>query len=532
MKTIYIDGENLTIEDVIAVARNNAKVRIPNEVKKRVQKSRQILENLIRQNKTVYGVTTGFGALGNVSVPMEKTKQLQTNLVRSHSAGVGKAVDKDITRAIMLLRANTLAKGNSGVRLKTVETLLQMLNKGVHPVIPRKGSVGASGDLAPLSHMTLVMIGEGEAEYNGKLMSGKEAMKGAGVPPVELDFKEGVGLNNGTQFMTAVGALVVHDAERLVETAEIATAMSLEALAGISDAFDERIHKVRPHVGQLTSAQHIRLLITGSSIITSGDKAMKEGRHPQDPYSLRCAPQVLGTARDAIAYARSVVETEINSATDNPLVFSGDGVCLSGGNFHGQPIAAAMDLLSIALTTIGNISERRTARLIDEKLSRGLPAFLIREEKKKGIESGFMAVQYTAAALASENKTLSHPASVDSIPTSANFEDFVSMGPIAARKAAEILRNVIHIVAIELLCATQGIDFRGPDKLGRGTKATYSAIREKVPTLEEDRVMHKDIEAVATLIQTQELVETVARAVSQSNAFEGSKGKLFADCRE
>jgi len=513
LKTISIDGENLTIQDVIAVARNNAKVEIPKEVKKKVQRSRQVLERLVKQKKTVYGVTTGFGALGNVLIPWEKVRQLQVNLIRSHSAGVGKALDRDATRAMMLLRANTLAKGNSGIRLETLETLLEMLNKGVHPVVPEKGSVGASGDLAPLSHMTLVMMGEGEAEYNRRRMRGREAMKKAGIRPVELDFKEGVALNNGTQFMTAIGALAVYDAERLVETAEIATAMSLEALAGISDALDERIHKVRPHAGQIISAQNIRLLINGSRIITSSDKAVEEGRHPQDPYSLRCAPQVLGAARDAIVYAKKVVETEINSATDNPLVFSEDSACLSGGNFHGQPVAVAMDLLSIALTTVGNISERRTARLIDENLSGGLPAFLVREKKKKGIESGFMAVQYTAAALASENKVLSHPASVDSIPTSANFEDFVSMGPIAARKAAEILRNVEHIVAIELLCAAQGIDFRGPHKLGMGTRAAYTAVRKKVPALKEDRVMHNDIEAVVSLIQTGELVEAVKKAM-------------------
>jgi len=515
MKTVTIDGEHLTIQDVIAVARKNTKTQLTKQAKNKVQKSRQTLEHLIKHKKTIYGATTGFGALGNITIPQENIKQLQTNLIRSHSTGVGKPTDKQTTRATMLLRANTLAKGNSAIRLQTLQTLIQMLNKNVHPIIPEKGSVGASGDLAPLSHMTLVMTGEGEAEHNGKTMSGKEAMKKAGILPIQLDIKEGVALNNGTQFTTAIATLAVHDAERLVETAEIATAMSLEALAGISDAFDERIHKARPHAGQITSAQNIRSLIAGSKIINSGEKAVKEGRHPQDPYSLRCAPQVLGAARDIVSHIKKVIETEINSATDNPLVFSEDNACLSGGNFHGQPIAAAMDHLSIALTTIGNISERRTARLIDENLSRGLPAFLISQKKKKGIESGFMALQYTAAALASENKSLSHPASVDSIPTSANFEDFVSMGPIAARKAAEILRNVEHITAIELLCAAQGIDFRGPHKLGKGTKAAYLIIRKKVPILKEDRIMHKDIEAVVNLIQTQELVEAVRTAISK-----------------
>jgi len=509
MVKVFIDGENLSIEDVVAVARDHVEVGVPQKVKHRVQRCRQILEDLVKEKRVVYGVTTGFGALGSIVISPDHIKELQTNLIRSHSAGVGEALDRDVTRALMLLRANTLAKGNSGIRLETVETLVQMINKGVHPVIPEKGSVGASGDLAPLSHMALVMIGEGEAEYKGEKMGGKEAMRRAGIAPVELDSKEGIALNNGTQMMTAIAVLALHDAERLVKTAEIAASLSLEALSGISDAFDERIHQARPHPGQITSAQNIKSLISGSKIIKSSEEVINtnEARPPQDPYSLRCAPQVLGAARDALSHVRKIIETEVNSATDNPLVFVEDRACLSGGNFHGQPISVAMDLLGIALTIIGNMSERRIARLIDESLSQGLPAFLIPKEVMKGIHSGFMTAQYTAAALTSENKTLAHPASVDSIPTSANFEDFVSMGSIAARKAMEILRNAEHIVAIELLCAVQGIDFRGPDKLGKGTKAAYALIRKKVPMLKEDRVLTKDIENVVGLIRSGELCQ-------------------------
>lgn len=355
----------------------------------------------------------------------------------------------------MLLRINTLAKGYSGIRLENLESIVEMLKKGVYPIIPAKGSVGASGDLAPLSHMILVLMGEGKAEYQGRVMSGKEAMEKAGMKPVPLDFKEGIALNNGTQLMTAIAALTIYDAEKLMKTAEVAAALTLEALLGISDAFDEKIHMVRPHDGQAITARNVRELIAGSQLVQTGREAMEKVHRPHDPYSLRCAPQVLGAARDAIAYVKRIVEVEINSATDNPLVFPEDETCLSGGNFHGQPVSLAMDLLGVALTIIGNISERRTARLLDEKLNNGLPAFVIPPEAKKGLNSGLMTVQYAAAALASENKVLAHPACVDSIPTSANFEDFVSMGVTAAQKVMQILENVEYLVAIELLCAAQ-----------------------------------------------------------------------------
>lgn len=509
MEKVFIDGESLTIEDVVAIARHGAQVEIPEKVKERVQKNRRVLERLVTEKKVIYGVTTGFGALGNVVIPLKDVEQLQLNLIRSHSAGVGKPLSREVTRALMLLRANTLAKGYSGIRLETLETLVQMINRGVHPIIPEKGSVGASGDLAPLSHMVLVMMGEGEAEYQGETLSGKEALEKAGIQPIRLEAKEGVALNNGTQMMSAIAALTLHDAEKIVQTAEIATALSLEALTGIADAFDERIHNVRPHIGQIKSAQNIRSLIAGSKLIRTGVDAQKNLMPPQDPYCLRCAPQVLGSVRDALSYVRRVVEIEINSATDNPLIFDDEETCLSGGNFHGQPISVAMDFLGIALTVVGNISERRIARLIDENLSRGLPPFLIHREVKKGIHSGFMTAQYTAAALASENKVLAHPASVDSIPTSANFEDFVSMGPMAARKAMEILKNVECIVAIELLCAAQAVDFRGCEKLGKGTGKTYSVIRRHVPVLKEDRPLHKDIETMRKIVQSGELLEKV-----------------------
>lgn len=502
MRKVAIDGETLTIEDVIAVARQNAIVTISQETEKKVRQSRGILERL-KEKKAIYGVNTGFGAFGNITIAAEDIKELQVNLIRSHSSGVGNPLKRDVTRALMLLRANTLTKGYSGVRLKIPETLIQMLNKGVHPIIPEKGSVGASGDLAPLSHMVLVMIGEGKAEYSRQILDGRYAMSKANIATVSLDMKEGVALNNGTQMMTAIAALTIYDARNLVKTAEVAAALSLEALCGIVDAFDDRIHRVRPHEGQKKTAANIRRLVTGSKLVKPSEEAIKDNGYPQDPYSLRCIPQVFGSIRDTIDFVKKIVDVEINSATDNPLIFPKTESCLSGGNFHGQPISAAMDFLAVALTTLGNYSERRTAKLVDANLSRGLPPFLISEIDKKGLQSGFMTLQYTAAALASENKSLAHPASVDSIPTSANYEDFVSMGPIAARKAADILYNTEHIVAIELLSAAQGLEFRGIDKLGKLTRKAYDIIRRKVPSLTNDRAMDIDIETVRDLIHSE-----------------------------
>jgi histidine ammonia-lyase len=494
MQEIQIDGEHLTIEDIVKVSREKAKVVIPEEVKNRVRKCRSFLEDLVKKGEVIYGVNTAFGALSNITIPLEETEKLQLNLIRSHSTGVGEPLGTDVVRALMLLRANTLAKGYSGIRLRTLETLVEMLNKGVHPIVPSKGSVGASGDLAPLSHMVLVLIGEGKAEYKGEVMDGKEAMEKAGIKPVQLEFKEGVALNNGTQLITAIAALTVYDAENLINTAEAAAALSLEALLGVSDAFDEKIHKLRPHAGQAITAKSIKEMMVGSKLVQTGKEAMNKTGRPHDPYSLRCIPQILGAARDAIAYARKVVEVEINSATDNPLIFPDEKACLSGGNFHGQPLSIAMDILGMALAIIGNISERRIARLLDEKLNNGLPAFLIPPEAKAGLNSGLMTTQYTAAALASENKILAHPACVDSIPTSANFEDFVSMGTTAAQKAAKILQNTQYIIAIELLCAAQAIEFRGPEKLGKGTKTLYKKVRSITSMIKEDTVINHHIE--------------------------------------
>ena len=513
MKQVCIDGESLRVEDVVAVARNFAQVEVPSSVFEKVVFSREVLEKLVEFNETIYGVNTGFGALGNVRISREDVERLQVNLIRSHSAGVGKPLGLDVVRAMMLLRANTLAKGYSGVRIEVLERLVDMLNKRVHPVIPEKGSVGASGDLAPLSHMVLVLMGEGKAEYKGKVMDGREALAKAGIKPLKLRFKEGVALNNGTQMATAIAALNVHDAENLVKNAEIAAALSLEALHGIIDAFKEPIHRAKPYLGQFLSARNVRLLVEGSKLVLDGKTATQKLGYPQDPYCLRCVPQVFGAVRDSIAYVKRVVEIEMNSATDNPLVFGDEDLCISGGNFHGEHIAIAMDLLGIALSCLGNISERRIAMLLDEKLNRGLPAFLISEKSKKGINSGLMLAQYTAAALASENKVLAHPASVDSIPTSANFEDFVSMAPNAARKAMEILKNSQYIVAIEFLCACQAVDLRGPEKLGKGTKVAYSVVRKVVPKVEEDRILSGDIEKIFQLVRQGRIVDEVEKCV-------------------
>lgn len=505
MDQVRIDGETLTIQDIVKVTSEKAQVILSKKAIERVKKCRKVLEKMVSENQVIYGVNTGFGALSNIRIQSEEIKKLQSNLIRSHSSGVGKPLSTEIVRALMLLRANTLAKGFSGIRLETLDALVAMLNRRVHPLVPSKGSVGASGDLAPLSHMILVLLGEGKAEYQDKVMTGKEALEKAGITPVQLEFKEGLALNNGTQLMTATAALTVYHAERLIRTAEAAAALTLEALLGISDAFDARIHRVRPQVGQSKTAENMRKMISGSKLVRTGRMAAETRQRPHDPYCIRCTPQVLGAARDAIAFAEETIAIEINSATDNPLVFPEDKECLSGGNFHGQPISLAMDIVGMALAIVGNISERRTARLLDEKLS-DLPAFLTPPESKTGLNSGLMTAQYTASALASENKVLAHPACVDSIPTSAGFEDFVSMGPAAAQKAMQILENTEYIVAIELLCAAQAVEFRNPKMLGKGTKAVYTRLRERIPPLGEDRVLSDDIETIKQMIRNEWLL--------------------------
>ncbi|MFW9792875.1 MAG: histidine ammonia-lyase [Candidatus Thorarchaeota archaeon] len=509
--TVMIDGESLTIEDVVKVARHNESVKLADSVTSRIQRSRDVVEAAIREGRVVYGVNTGFGELAQVSISKEDLTRLQVNLIRSHCAGVGPSFSQEVVRGMMLLRANALAKGYSGIRQVVIETLLDMLNKVVTPFVPQKGSVGSSGDLAPLAHMALVMIGEGEAYYNGELIKGKDALKRAGIKPVVLQAKEGVALINGTQPMSAAGVLAVFDALKLISDAAIAASMSLEALRGSRTAFDERIHSVRPHEGQTDVARALREILKDSEINQSHADCGKV----QDAYSLRCIPQVYGASLDAIRYIYSVLETEINSATDNPLVFGDDGVVLSGGNFHGQPVALAMDFLGIAISEIANISERRINRLVNPHLSE-LPAFLTTEG---GLESGMMIAQYTAAALVSENKVLAHPVSVDSIPTSGDQEDHVSMGTIAARKALDILENTINVIAIEYLCACQGIDYLAPLKPSEPLQKAHAAIRKVVPKLEDDRPLSPDITKIRELIALGAIISEVESVI----------GSLFED---
>ena len=501
--TIEVDGESLTIEDVIQVVRNGIQAQLAELALPKILASREVVEKAVAEGRTVYGVNTGFGDFAQVSIGLEDIAQLQVNLIRSHSVGVGPPFSQEIVRGMMLLRANALAKGFSGVRVNVIETLLSMVNKGVTPVVPQQGSVGSSGDLAPLAHMVLVMLEEGEAFYKGERIDGKTAMKKAGVKPVTLQAKEGVALINGTQPMTAAGLFAVHDGLQLIRNSVIAAAMSLEAHRGTRVAFDERIHASRPHEGQIDIARAMRKLLPESEINQSHADCGKV----QDAYSLRCIPQVFGASLDTIRYVGSIIETEINSATDNPLVFAETGEVLSGGNFHGQPIALVMDFLGIAFSEIGNISERRTNRLVDTNMS-GLPAFLTTEG---GLESGMMMAQYTAAALVSENKVLAHPASVDSIPTSAGKEDHVSMGTIAARKALQILENVQNIVAIEFMCAAQGLDLLAPLKPAEPLQKAFDTIRAKVSKLDADRPLHEDIRKIKDLM----LSETIISAVEE-----------------
>ncbi|SKC63470.1 histidine ammonia-lyase [Maledivibacter halophilus] len=508
MNKILIDGERLTIEEIVKVSRDLTEVALTDEAIEKIKKSRTVVDEFVENEKIVYGITTGFGKFSDVVITKDEAKDLQRNLIISHSCGVGKHFPEEVVRAIMLLRANALAKGFSGIRLNTLETLIEMINKKVHPAIPEKGSLGASGDLAPLAHMVLVMLGEGEAYYKGELMSGKEAMKKAGIDIIHLTSKEGLALINGTQVMTAVGALTVYDAINLAKLSDITAALTVEALNGITDAYDSRVHKVRPHIGQMSSAENLLRLLQGSDLTT------KQGEiRVQDAYTLRCIPQIHGASKDAINFIKEKVTIEINSATDNPLIFADDKEAISGGNFHGQPMALAFDYLGIAIAELANSSERRIERLVNPQLS-GLPAFLT---EKGGLNSGFMIAQYSAAALVSENKVLAHPASVDSIPSSANQEDHVSMGTIASRKAREILYNTTRVLAIECIAASQAIDFQDPSKLGKGTKEAYKKIRETVETLVDDRIMYFDINKSATLIEENEIVKVVEGAIGKLN---------------
>jgi histidine ammonia-lyase len=507
MKPIMIGMEKMTLADLVSIARHGAKVQLTNTSVQRINEARQLIEQWVKEEKSIYGVTTGFGALSDVAISRKDTRQLQKNILMSHSAGTGDLFDEDTVRAVMALRIKDFALGHSGIRLETVQFLITMLNKGISPVVPEKGSVGASGDLIPLAHLSLVIIGLGEAYYMGQRMSGAEVLKHCGITPLRLEAAEGLALINGTQVMSAVGGLAVYDAMNLSKLTDIASAMSLEVLMGSRTEFDPRIHKVRPHPGQASAADNMYRITQNSEIVTSH----KDCHRIQDAYTLRCSPQVHGASKDAVLYAKKVLETEMNASTNNPLIFPESQDFLLGGNFHGQPIAMVMDFLCMGVSEFANISERRIERLVNPKLS-GLPAFLVRDG---GLNSGFMIAQYVAAALVSENKVLCHPACVDSIPTSANKEDHVSMGTISARKCREIIKNAEQVIAIELLCGAQALDLFTNMKPGEGTLAAYTVIRNAVPHLDGDRILHKDIDAVKQLMRNGNILDAVEKKVGK-----------------
>lgn len=503
MNEIVLTGNEITLQQIVNVARQGATVSLSSKAEQNIVRSRKVVDKLVEDEKVVYGVTTGFGMFSETFIEKEYTNALQKNLIVSHAVGAGDFFSSDVVRAAMLLRVNNFTYGYSGIRLETVQTLVEMLNRGVTPLVPEKGSLGASGDLVPLAHMVLPLLGLGKATYRGEVMNGADAMRAAGISTLELTQKEGLALINGTQFMTAVGALTVYDALELLKVADIAAAMSFEAQNGIVDALQARMHAIRPHKGQVDSARIVSALLAGSKNVTRQGEV-----RVQDAYSLRCTPQVHGASKDAVNYVKQKVDIEINSVTDNPIVFSDTAEAISGGNFHGQPVALAFDFLGIALAEIADVAERRIERMVNSSLS-GLPSFLV---EKGGVNSGFMIVQYTAAALVSENKVLAHPASVDSIPSSANQEDHVSMGTIAARKAREILGNARRVLAIELMCACQAIDLRGDKGMGVGTRAAYDCVRAKIPYLTEDRPLYDDINRSEALIVDGSLVAAVEKA--------------------
>ena len=492
---IQLDGASLTLAQTEAVAFGE-EVSLSRDARERVERARDFVEEIVARAEVVYGINTGFGALSEVTIPADDLRELQLNLVRSHACGVGAPLPETVVRAMTLHRANVLAKGFSGCRPVVIETLIAMLNGGAHPVIPSRGSVGASGDLAPLAHLALVTIGEGEAIFRGDRMPGGEAMRRAGIQPLQLEAKEGLALLNGTQAMTAVGGLALLNAARLAEAADVIGAMTLEALRGTPVAFDEKIQSTRPHPGQQTSARRLREFIQDSEIRESHRDRAVDPR-VQDAYALRCMPQVHGAVRDALEHARGIVEIEINSATDNPLVFTGEREVLSGGNFHGEPVSLALDYAAIAVADLGTIAERRVERLVNPALS-GLPAFL---SPHPGTNSGLMIAQVTAAALIAENNVLAHPASVFTLPTSANKEDHVSMGMTAALKFAQVVDNVETILAIELLCAAQGLEFLKPLKPGPKLREVYERVRQRAPALERDAPLAPYIESLKPVVR-------------------------------
>jgi histidine ammonia-lyase len=506
-KRIVLNGASLTLGDLVSVTRDLSEVAVSPEAMERVAASRKVVDDLVAEGRPMYGINTGFGRFADVAIPEDELNLLQVNLILSDVCGVGNALPRHVVRGMLAMRANSLLNGFSGVRPVVVETLAAMLNKGVHPVVPEKGSVGSSGDLCPLSHMVMPMLGMGEAEYKGVVMPGGEAMERAGIPVVELRAKEGLALINGTQCMTSVAAHALYDAIILIKSADVVGALSMESLRGIINAYDPRLHAVRRHRGQIDAASNLRRLLDGSAYVTrQGELRM------QDAYSVRCMPQVHGASRLAVDYVAGVVADEMNAVTDNPIVLTDTGDVYSGGHFHGQPMAIAADTLGSALAEIGDISERRIAKLVDPALNHGLPAFLV---KNGGVNCGYMIPQYVAAALVSENKVLAHPASVDSIPTSAGQEDHVSMGTIGARKAAAIMDHVKYILGIELLCGAQAIDLQERREQGRGTAAAYKAIRALVDTMENDRAFDAEQKTAAGLIGSGALLQAVEAVVGE-----------------
>lgn len=511
IRKVVLNGHSLTLEGFVAVARYGATVELAAEAREEMARSRALAEKIAHEKRVAYGITTGFGDFATVAVSEEMSNQLSTNLILSHCTGTGEPYSEEQVRGMMLLRANALCVGISGVRPILVEMLVEMLNKGVTPIIPQKGSLGASGDLAPLSHMGLVLLGRGEAVYQGQRLPGSEAMAQAGIPTLDtLVCKEGLGITNGTCAMTSVGALHLYDTMQAAQLADLISSMTLTALAGQLDAFQERMHTVRGHIGQIQVAKNIRLLTKDCEILQRC-----QGARVQDAYALRCIPQVHGAIRDALSFVKSKVDIELNAVTDNPLLFNEDEAVISGGNFHGEPMALPFDFLGIACSEIASIAERRIERMVNAALSNGLTRFLT---TNGGINSGFMIVQYTAASMASENKVLAHPACVDSIPSSANQEDFVSMGTTAARKAGTILENTRSVLAYELLTACQALDIRRlTSTYGEGLspvcEAVYRHVREKVAFMDVDRELWPDIQVVERMIRSGELLELVSDIV-------------------
>ena len=510
--SVIIDGRSLTIEEVVRVARFGEMVEISPASQAAVKKARDYVEKKLSEGTIIYGLTTGFGKFSDTFISKEETADLQRNLIISHACAMGAPLPTEVVRGIILLRCNALARGNSGIRPETLNALLDMLNKGVHPIIPEKGSLGASGDLAPLSHMVLTLIGEGTAEFQGEILSGKEAMEKAGIPIVELAAKEGLALINGTQVMTSIGTLVLWDAMNLAKVADIATAMTAEALNGITKAYDHKIHDLRGHQGQKDAAKNLRNLLAGSQ-----NAKEVNPRKVQDPYSLRCVPQIHGASRDCIQYVYNAVSTEINAVTDNPIIFPDEDEVISGGNFHGQPMALAFDFLKMAIAEFADVSERRSERLINPQLSEGLAPFLT---KHGGVCSGFMIAQYAAASMVSENKIYAHPACVDSIPSSGNQEDHVSMGTTSARTAALILDNAQKVLGIELFAASQAIWLRGEERgedavktLAPATRAAYEFIRKTVAPIDHDIVMNPELVKFDEMIKNHSFVEAVEKEV-------------------